>query len=165
MTKSPATRIAPRWNRTAACARMIVLGGALYLSVVGCGDEPRAAARVVTYPVHGKLLIDGVPAMGAMVKLYSEQKPGRVPTALVRADGSFSASFYDNEDGAPAGQYKVLVVWMQPPPEGGMPQDRLQGQFLDPRKPVRSVEVLERDNQLGTIELTTRQRGPTPPPQ
>ncbi len=125
------------------------------LTTAGCQEKASNAPRTPTYPVHGRLLIDGLPAPGAMVKFYTKQLAGRVPTAIVREDGRFSASFYDNEDGAPAGEYRLLVVWMQTPPQGGLAQDRLAGQFLDPDKPVATILVAQGENQLPPIELST----------
>ena len=142
---------------TAARQRAELVAGLLALLVcaVGCRQKPTGATRIPTFPVQGRLLIDGAPAAGAMVKFYSQQQSGRIATAIVREDGTFSASFYDNEDGAPAGEYKLLVVWMQTPPQGGLAQDCLGGRFLDPSKPVATITAMEGENRLDTIELKT----------
>ena len=133
----------------------LVLGIGLVGCLPGCGKEKGTSDRLPTFPVHGKLLINGSPAPGAMVKFIAEQHEGRVPTAIVREDGSFSASYYDTEDGAPAGEYKLLVVWMLPPPEGGMAQDALGGRFLDPARPVATITVVPAENRLPLMELST----------
>jgi hypothetical protein len=138
--------------------RGALLAGVLAGLFCTAGCQPKSAGepKTPTYPVHGRLLIDGAPATGAMVKFYSSHQGGRVPTAIVRDDGSFSVSFYDNEDGAPAGEYKLLVVWMQTPPQGGLAQDRLGGRFLNPARPVATVTVVAGPNQLAPLELTTK---------
>jgi len=141
-----------RWRS----AGRLALAIALTSSLCGCHDKTQSTTRIATFPVKGTLSIDGAPAAGAMVKFYSKKQGGRVPTAIVHEDGSFSASFYDNEDGSPAGQYDLLVVWMQPPPGGGLAQDRLRGQFLDPSKPVASITVIPGNNQIPPIELVTK---------
>ncbi|MEQ8667866.1 MAG: hypothetical protein RIC12_01755 [Pirellulales bacterium] len=90
-----------------------------------------------------------------MVKFISDTNMGRVPTAIVRADGTFSASFYGNEDGAPGGKFRLFVIWMQTPPEGGLARDRLGGQFLKPENPVATITVTQGVNHLEPIALQT----------
>lgn len=136
----------------------LVLGVGLLGGLHGCQKERGTSDRVATFPVHGKLVINGAPAPGAMVKFIAEQHEGRVPTAIVREDGSFSASYYDTEDGAPAGEYKLLVVWMLPPPEGGLAQDVLGGRYLDPARPVATITVHPTENRLSPLELSAPTR-------
>lgn len=136
---------------------------AVVFCAVGCQRKGQVRQKLPTYPVHGQLSIDGEPAAGAMVKFYSKQSEGRVPTAIVRPDGSFSASFYDREDGAPAGVYSLLVVWMETPPQGGMAHDKLRGQFLDPSKAVATVTIAQGVNNLEPITIFTSKHGvPSP---
>lgn len=123
-------------------------------AVLGCQEAPKPK-RIPTYPVHGTLRIDGAPAVGASVKFYAADKGGRMPAAIVREDGAFSASFYATEDGAPAGEYRLLVLWMVPPPAGGLPVDRLQGRFTDPSRPVRIVTIVAGENHLPAIEISS----------
>jgi hypothetical protein len=146
----------------------VVLVAAFLAALVcaaGCRQKSPTSVRVPTYPVHGRLTIDGAPAPGAMVKFMSAEHVRRVPTAIVREDGSFSVSFYDNEDGAPAGEYKLLVAWMQTPPQGGLAQDRLGGRFLEPSKPVATVVVSAGQNNLEPIELSMDKAGQPSPPR
>lgn len=119
---------------------------------LGCSNEPQPE-RIPTYPVTGSLHIDGQPAAGTMIKFYDPQNRGRMPAATVRADGTFSASFYTSEDGAPTGEYQLLVLWMTPPPGGGLPVDRLQGRFADPARSVRTINVIAGENRLEPIDL------------
>jgi hypothetical protein len=140
---------------TVDALRTTVMAILLCTTMNGCREQSLPESRIPTFPVKGTLLIDGVPALGAMVKFYSAGRGGRTPTAIVKEDGSFAGSFYDNEDGVPAGEYKLLLVWMQTPPEGGMPQDRLRGQFLDPAKRVATVTVIAGENRLEPIRLTS----------
>ncbi len=128
---------------------------AVAFATVGCQQE-QTTNRTPTYPVTGVLYVNDEPAAGAMVKLYAPQASGRMPTAVVRKDGSFAASYYSTEDGAPAGEYQLLVLWMSPPPGGGLPVDRLGGRFADASRPVRQVTVTEGENQLQPINLKTK---------
>jgi hypothetical protein len=72
--------------------------------------------RKPTVPVRGKVLFEGKPAAGAQVVLQSLAKVPRAPRAdaLTGADGSFVLSTYTAEDGAPAGEYAVTIVWRKP---------------------------------------------------
>ena len=146
--------IYPSWNSVVS-RRASLLAGCASIVAVGCRRQPAPSGRVPTYPVHGRLLIDGQPAMGAMIKFVTDKSGGRVPTAIVREDGSFSASFYDVEDGAPTGNYKLVVAWMQVPSGGGLAQNRLRGPYLNPDKPVRTITVGAREVSLEPIELTS----------
>ncbi|HEY1065317.1 MAG TPA: hypothetical protein VGE52_04380, partial [Pirellulales bacterium] len=79
--------------------------------------------RVAVYPVTGKVLFKGKPAPGATVVLTPAKPLPNVPTprANVLADGTFKASTYDSDDGAPQGEYKVTVIWYKPGVENGVP--------------------------------------------
>lgn len=150
-----------------AILRIALVAGSLAAvsCTTGCRQKPTGAVRIPTYPVHGRLLVDGAPAPGAMVKFRSKRQPGRTPTGIVRDDGSFSVSFYDTEDGAPAGEYALFVVWMQTPAQGGLAQDRLGGRFLDPARPVATVVVSAGQNSLTPIELSTGKVDQSSPPR
>jgi hypothetical protein len=124
----------------------------LVLLLLGCSQK-NEPARTPTFPVMGKFMYEGKPAAGVMLKLLPEATKGRTPTATVREDGSFSMSYYGQDDGAPAGKYRLLVLWMRPPAEGGLPQDYFRGRYADPQNAVKTIEVLEAPNDLGTIAL------------
>ncbi len=98
-------------------------------------------------------MYDGKPAAGVTLKLLPEVANSRTPTATVREDGSFSMSYYSKDDGAPTGKYRLLVLWMRPPADGGLPQDYFRGRYADPQHAVKTIEVLEAPNDLGTITL------------
>jgi hypothetical protein len=73
--------------------------------------------RKPTCPVRGTIHFEGSPTPGAMVTFYNvadKQKPERVADGLVEADGSVQLSSYLPNDGAPAGDYVVTVVWRKP---------------------------------------------------
>jgi len=146
---APASHSAPgvfRWLPTLA----------VVLLAAGCSEveEPTGPVR---FPVLGQLLIDGQPAAGATIKFIPAdgKLQARSVTAQVRADGHFAASYLSNEDGIPAGTYDLVVYWLDVPPEGGLPVDRLQGRFCNPQQPVSTITVIEGENQLEAIELST----------
>jgi len=73
----------------------------------------------------------------------------------VQADGSFKLSTYGTEDGAPAGEYLVTVVW-----PGGVlpdgreePEDKLLGRYSTAARPAAKVTVREGTNDLDPIRL------------
>jgi hypothetical protein len=76
-----------------------------------------ATNRRATHPVGGKVHFEGNPVPGALVTFYlmtGVRKPQRVADGLVEADGSFTVSSYVPNDGAPAGEHAVTVVWRKP---------------------------------------------------
>src|SRR5207247_5472278 len=82
------------------------------LFCVACGSAKRKL-----YPVRGKVLCDGQPTEGALITLRAldaSQPFDKLPSARVKADGSFSIGTYDPEDGAPPGDYKVSIFWLPP---------------------------------------------------
>jgi serine/threonine-protein phosphatase CPPED1 len=70
-------------------------------------------SRKPTQPARGKVLFDGQPVAGAEVVLQSLSK-GPSADAVTGADGTFVLSTYMADDGAPAGEYAVTIVWRKP---------------------------------------------------
>jgi hypothetical protein len=138
------------------------------------------------YPASGKVLYHGKPAVGATVFFHRLGGPGPapevIPTGVVGEDGSFRVSS-DVTDGAPAGQYHVLIAWQdrsvatsQVPavspsapgkgsrkaartasrirPSPSLPPDRLKGRYLDPDHPLLTVEIKPGSNSLAPFELS-----------
>ena len=87
---------------------------AMLLVSTACGD-----GRIKTYPVTGKVLVDGQPIGGLRVVLYpiegSEEFEQQRPIAYTEADGTFQMMTFKPGDGAPAGDYRVGIKW----PGGG----------------------------------------------
>jgi hypothetical protein len=98
---------ATRSARRAALLLLVVFA----LSVASCGGGPK---RKPTYPTEGKLLINGQPAGGVAVFFYSadpnETEPTR-PFATTRPDGTFTVTTSAENDGAPAGEYVVTLLY------------------------------------------------------
>ncbi|MDY3552700.1 hypothetical protein R5W24_001787 [Gemmata sp. JC717] len=106
------------------------------------------------YPVRGELLVNGKPAVGAVVSFHpvGNAAPGAVrPQATVEADGTFRPNSFDPRDGAPAGEYALTVFW--PGGKGHIGPDRLKGRYSDPTRPVRKVTVKAGDNVLEPIRI------------
>lgn len=115
--------------------------------------------RVPIYPVHGSVTVNGQPAANAMVVFHSQNPAVRLnPHGRAQADGSFQVSTYELNDGAPAGEYIVTVVWCDPPPPGSSSDapegpDKLKGRYVNPRNSKLRVTVQEATNNQPKFEL------------
>jgi hypothetical protein len=122
----------------------------------GCGKK-----RVEVHPVQGKVLFRGKPAVGAVVVFQPSggRLPPDVPMApngTVKADGTFRLSTYEEGDGAPAGDYKVVLYWPGTAAEGEeatQNEDRLEGRYNDPQKPLLQFQVKAGPNEVPPIQI------------
>jgi hypothetical protein len=137
----------------------LLLGGSLgLLCGISCGPRRRKL-----YPVRGKVLFEGQPAEGALVTLHAldASDPMEVaPRAYVQAGGSFAIGTYASGDGAPAGEYKVSVVWLPPDAReralsGSFPT-KLPASYSDPKTSGLRGEVKEQPNEWPAFQLTAR---------
>ena len=126
---------------------VLVLAG--WVALVGCGD-----GKIARYPVSGTVLVDGKPADGAMVILCPPESAVELknvrPVGTTDAGGKFSMTTFDKGDGAPAGEYKVIVQW----PKGEV--DLLKGRYFKLANSTLAATVKEESNELPPFELTTR---------
>jgi hypothetical protein len=132
------------------------LAAGLALLLSGCWG-PRDD-RPVTFPVSGRVLLDGKPAAGARVLLTAQGDASLVklcPHAEVANDGSFRLTTFRTGDGAPAGQYALTLNWPLPARPGKEDEgpDRFKGKYADPRRPIRQVQIKAGDNLLEPIHL------------
>src|SRR6185295_11508411 len=90
------------------------------------------------------------PAAGAIVVFQPAGGGNRdewfagYPQATVGTDGTFHVVTYGNTDGAPAGDYIVLVTWpgeRDPNDEEASPPDKLGGKFADPKTTPLKAKV------------------------
>ena len=126
----------------------------------GCGAENDD--RVEVYPVSGKVFVGGKPIEGISVIFYGqapaqEDKRMPVPAGVTDANGEFRLTSYDSGDGAPAGEYKVAVIWNEPPPPNfsGVfePRDRLGGRYASPNTSKLTATVPEGGAELPPFQL------------
>jgi hypothetical protein len=121
-----------------------------------------------TYPVVGTVLIDSRPADGAMVVFVptstSEEAERKRPFGIANGEGRFSLTTLVEEDGAPAGEYKVLIQWPMPSKpddqrvgrRGALGPDRLRGKYFNLEKSVLTATVKEESNELPPFELSSK---------
>lgn len=130
---------------------------ALLTQTMGC-EKKSVTNRPLLYPVRGKILIDGLPPVGASIKFINRdrEKTGqRASSATVYEDGSFMVSTYEKDDGMPPGKYAACIFWLEVPSGGGMMVDRLRGKFMDPNDPIIVFDVSSPGIDLGELRLET----------
>lgn len=134
----------------------LLLGVSLVLlCCVSCGSKRKL------YPVRGQVMCDGQPAEGAIVTLHAldaSQPMQEVPSSRVKADGSFTIGTYEPEDGAPPGDYKVIIIWLPPDalarmsPDGRLP-NKLPDLYSDAKTTPLKIHVDEGPNDLPPYDL------------
>ncbi|HEX5102954.1 MAG TPA: hypothetical protein VFV87_04040 [Pirellulaceae bacterium] len=137
------------WRARHSIGAGLLLIGLLHVSGCGSGGPPRKTC----FPVRGQLFVADQPADGAMIYFQPqdgsppEEWTSGYPRARVAADGSFEVSTYADRDGAPAGDYVLLVQWIPgaandegEPSDDESSGDRLGGRFMDPASsPLRAI--------------------------
>jgi hypothetical protein len=152
-----ANRLSIRGGRRALAVACLALAAGL----VGCGD----GRGVKLYPVCGKVLYKGAPADGAEVTFYPKGDAGKDavrPSGKVRPDGTFALGSFRPDDGAPAGEYGVLVRWYKDGKVGhekgkkrahNVPVDFLQDRYANPAAPRFTAAVRTETNELSPFEI------------
>src|SRR5262245_57516413 len=121
--------------------------GLLMIGLMLCGCQ-KDDGRLKSYPVHGKVTIDGAPAQRVYVFLMPDKQPqthGIYPNGITDEKGEFWISTYDSEDGAPLGDYTVTAKWTRG--EGLLVSsespDRLKGRYADAKSSKYKITVKE----------------------
>lgn len=134
----------------------VLLGLAVFASMAaGCGGT----SGPKLYPVHGKVLHKGKPAVKAVVFFHRKDRTSPtepVPHGEADGEGRFSLTSHTMDDGALAGEYVVTVVWPDPdakPGRDGERPDLLQGAYVDLKKSLLKAEVKAGANDLPPFEL------------
>jgi len=158
--------------RFAALACLIPLSGLL-----GCGPKAAPPPKTPpTFPVTGVVHIDGKPTAGVKVMLFPGNEEikiynpiqGSSSQGLTDESGKFSITTFYANDGAPVGDYKVLLYW--PGKTFGMPltdpdnpamvdptAGRFNKKYGDPRKPFKTIKVEDgKPTDMGTLDLKTK---------
>jgi hypothetical protein len=120
------------------------------LLAASCSSGPKL------HPVKGQLFHNDQPAEGASVVLH--RKDGAAdeprPSGTVRADGSFTLSTYPHGEGAPPGEYVVLVTWYPPNArEQENPRNKLPDHYADPASSPLKATVKNGPTELEPIRL------------
>ena len=127
----------------------------------GCGQG--GVSKDTVYPAGGKVLVRGTPAEGARITFYpvaeGANRPGMaIPSGDVDAAGVYHLQSYLPGDGAPAGEYRVAVSWLEALSAGANPEqvsrkDRLAGKYSDPAKSKLTAKVEKGGGEIPPFEL------------
>ncbi|HEX4144032.1 MAG TPA: hypothetical protein VHY91_10895 [Pirellulales bacterium] len=134
----------------------VALVGILLLG--GC-DQSTRPPQLPVFRVTGELFVDGRPASGAQVFFRAQPAIpglGTIPVAIVASDGSFAPSTYGEQDGLPAGEYDLAVIWPKITVVEGEERtgpDQLGGKYSKPNVPVAHVTVGEGSLVIPRLEL------------
>jgi hypothetical protein len=140
----------------AACWRWLerVSTVGILLLAASCGD----GRFKPTFPVQGSVTYMGEPAAGAKVFFHSLDDPDdqlSKPMATVQADGSFVISTYRRNDGMPAGEYTVTVIWLPPGYQGPIEQgNKLPMRYSAAETSGLKASIAKAPNELPVFELT-----------
>jgi hypothetical protein len=137
-----------------ACVLLLVAGVLLAL-VSGCGMDkgPRL------YPVKGMVRLNGEPGkdvniMFTPVTLPEGGATPLSPAAVTDEGGRFQLMSFKPGDGAPAGDYKVTIIYpMNRYNKHLLGIDRLKGKFADPKTSGLTAEVKPTSNDLPPFDL------------
>lgn len=126
------------------------------VTAIGCGD-----GKIKTYPVTGTVTVGGKPYPGARLMFVpqsgSEKFQKERPTATTEESGRFELTTFLKGDGAPAGDYKVMIRSAKPSSREQAAEWKKRPK-LNPkyRKPSSSdvvAIVLEEPTELPPFEL------------
>lgn len=85
------------------------------------------------HPVRGTVFVNSKPAEGALVVFHAADDADPAapqPRGYVQADGSFTLSTHEKDDGAAAGEYIVTINWLDTAQRKGEDvPDRLKGDY------------------------------------
>ena len=106
----------------------------LLVIVVGCSGSGSGKPRVPTIPVSGKLQMDGKPFGPCTITFQPNPltKDGKSPLGNVKKDGTFELRTYVAGDGAPEGNYDVLLL---PDAMEGPPVPMFKPKAVEVKKP------------------------------
>lgn len=131
----------------------------LLMSGAGCSDgkndvsDERLAKMAggklqETFPVSGKVLVDGEPKAGVMILLY---KDGGLPVANCTTDekGEFCWSTNRPCDGLEPGKYRLGFQYFAKQKKNDRGEDLFKGKYNNPLKSEFALEVREGSAQAG----------------
>lgn len=140
---------------------VIAMGLSCVVFASSCGRSkvPEIQGKLPVFPVKGTLLLDGKPlananlvfhAMTPLPKDASQIKPrGRT-----NEEGVFALTTYSDNDGAPAGRYRVTVSYRGNHQNSRTNEEpELLGAYRNPRTSMLQAEVQEGDNDLAPLEI------------
>jgi hypothetical protein len=131
----------------------------------GCGKKKK---DIPQYKAKGKILLDDKPIAGLEVMFFTTDKTleedmmeSKIPRphALTKGDGSFTLGTKGDGDGAPAGEYKVVV---SAPSGRGFGKTASSGPTISKKykqpetSPLKVTIKPSPDNELYTLKVTSQ---------
>lgn len=151
------TRVELRWLHVVTCVCCLTFIAA----IAGCGD-----GKIATFPVSGMVQVDGKPAEGVVVVFCptegSEDFLKERPFGNTDAQGKFQLTTFTPQDGAPAGNYRVMINWPAPRPAGGDPNrpaaamDRLGYRYVNPETSGLTATVESQSTEVPAFVLRSK---------
>jgi hypothetical protein len=123
-----------------------------FLPIASCGTSGSKL-----HPVRGAVLYQDQPAAGAVVVFQPlNSGPESVaPSGTAGPDGTFFLRTLPQGDGAPAGEYVVVITWYPPDArEQDKPRNKLPVRYSNPADSPLRVTVSAGPNQLEPFRLT-----------
>lgn len=152
-----------RNDRAPICSLAICVLGLIPFLLLGCSNKDSWMAD--TFETAGTVTINGQPAEHAIVMLHYKGDPPdkrkSVPFGRVDANGTFRLMTYQPNDGAPAGEYAVTVLWPSNPKSPTF--DRLGSRYADPENPVLIVTIPTQNRELPPIRIENAKVSPSIP--
>jgi hypothetical protein len=143
----------------------VMMGLVCVVAMAGCGSK-KADSELV--PVKGEFFYDSQPAQGALVILHPSAGPDTakwphgLPHGVVDPAGAYNIGLPPLGEGAPAGDYKVLLTWNLPVP-GADPTDsepetfdKLGGRWATPEKSTLSATVQPPATEIPRFDLKSK---------
>ena len=136
---------------------------ALAVAFAGCSDGgPKL------YRVTGQVFYEDKPAEGATVVFHPVNAAGEalLPGGTVGKDGTFTLNTYPHGEGAPEGEYVVLVTWFDaaPTPKEGEeqsdtpPKSKLPVRYADVKQSGLKATVKPGENTIEPFRLSRKAR-------
>jgi hypothetical protein len=106
-------------------ALLLLLWGAALLAASGCGG------KYTTHPVSGRVTdADGAPVAGVML-IWESRAPLISVVAQTDADGRYQLGTLAEADGAPAGEYRIVLAEPQSDDPDAPPLKRVPKRYRD----------------------------------
>jgi hypothetical protein len=126
-----------------------------------CTSCGKKSGGKTCFPVKGQVLFKDQPVAGALVVFEPTKPDPNWPSATGTTDeeGRFRLSTYDEEDGAPAGEYNVGIAAdrggfkRKAPLKKKADPDPLKGRFSNPKTSKIHARVEEKPNDLPPFNL------------
>ncbi len=127
-------------------------------NAVACNSQ----TRIPTFPVSGKVLVNGKPAPDLFVYFHPTPKKNDqsfTPYAQTDENGDFKLNTFTSGDGVPAGDFLVVFEWREK--SGTFKNqfngpDRLEGKYSKPETSTFKVTITNQSTTLDPFELKTK---------